>query len=230
MIKPYQITFTGIDSATDLDEVERLSGQYPIEWGILFSQSRQGKDPRYPPLHVVERAVMKTRASFAAHLCGGYTRAIMDGTKFNHDEIFLEWFDRIQINHRAPEIEKILDFSESSKHHYVNSDDGVAEGFYTCVVPFRTDEFPPDTAVDWLFDASGGTGKLPKAWPKYPTNQIQVGNGYGYAGGIRPDNVLEVLEAIDARGPYWIDMETGVRTDDWLDLSKCREVCEKVYG
>jgi phosphoribosylanthranilate isomerase len=51
----------------------------------------------------------------------------------------------------------------------------------------------------------------------------------GYAGGINPDNAAEVVSRIQA-DRYWIDMETGVRTGDWLDLDKCEAVCRAVYG
>jgi phosphoribosylanthranilate isomerase len=80
--------------------------------------------------------------------------------------------------------------------------------------------FPDDDTVDWLFDRSGGL------WPPHPGGDRLV----GYAGGIGPDNVADVLEQIGATGPYWIDMESGVRTDDRFDLGKCRRVCEAVYG
>lgn len=27
---------------------------------------------------------------------------------------------------------------------------------------------------------------------------------------------------------YWVDMESSVRTDDWFDTSKVREICSEV--
>lgn len=39
---------TGADDATDIDELLKLSDQFPfVEWGILFSQSSASK-PKYP--------------------------------------------------------------------------------------------------------------------------------------------------------------------------------------
>jgi phosphoribosylanthranilate isomerase len=93
-----------------------------------------------------------------------------------------------------------------------------------CIAQCRA-AFPDDTSVDWLFDASSGRGIAPAAWPAHPGRRV------GYAGGIKPDNVLDVIRAgVGAAGPYWIDMESGVRTDDRFDLTKCRQVCEAVYG
>ncbi len=55
----------------------------------------------------------------------------------------------------------------------------------------------------------------------------------GYAGGLKPSNIAQQLPLIAAAagdGPYWIDMESGVRdADDRFDLGKCRAVCEAVY-
>lgn len=56
----------------------------------------------------------------------------------------------------------------------------------------------------------------------------------GYAGGIGPDNVLEVLgDILLANGimdrPTWIDMETGVRDEhDRFDLARVQRVLEQV--
>ena len=76
-----------------------------------------------------------------------------------------------------------------------------------------------------LFDTSGGKGLHPIAFPEYP------GHFCGYAGGIGPRNVLHTLDAINAPSDnYWIDMESGVRSDGWFDLEKVKQVCEWVYG
>ena len=76
--------------------------------------------------------------------------------------------------------------------------------------------------VSALFDASGGRGIEPFRWPVSP-----VSIRFGFAGGIGPDNLVEVLRDIGPReAPFWIDMESGVRTDDRFDLAKVRAVLE----
>ena len=37
-----------------------------------------------------------------------------------------------------------------------------------------------------------------------------------------------LIRDIGPRDPYWIDMESGVRTDDKLDLAKVRRVLEQI--
>jgi phosphoribosylanthranilate isomerase len=88
--------------------------------------------------------------------------------------------------------------------------------------------FPPDAGVDWLFDVSFGTGAAAREWPPLADSQPFC----GYAGGLGPDNVHARL----ARAPvapgvrYWIDMESGVRTEGQFDTAKCAAVCEAVFG
>jgi phosphoribosylanthranilate isomerase len=79
-----------------------------------------------------------------------------------------------------------------------------------------------------LLDASGGQGI------DTPINVLNGVSKVGYAGGFNPDNVAGKLEYLLKNvklGMFWIDMESGVRTDDWFDTSKVRRVlaiCKEV--
>lgn len=208
---PKFITFTGADDHTDIDEMSTLSGKYPIEWGILFSPSRQGIDPRYPG-GAAQSRLLWSGMRLSAHLCGAYALSIMDTGSLNglHIPVDLGIFKRIQVNHRAPNPARINTFRKGWGPR--------------CIAQCRGLKFPDDTSVDWLHDVSGGTGKQPELIPEYPGHLV------GYAGGIGPNNVLSVIQRIDADGPYWIDMESNVRTNDRFDLRLCQLVCEAVYG
>lgn len=61
MMKPDHITFTGFDHSTSIEEMERLSEAYPIEWGVLFSKSRQGKELRYPAANAIRGLMQHNR-------------------------------------------------------------------------------------------------------------------------------------------------------------------------
>jgi hypothetical protein len=208
MLKPSFITFTGVDERTDWQRVQALSDRYPVEWAALFSRDRQGRERRYPSAACIGafRALPVTKA---AHVCGCYAKAVMAWSQVDLD---LTGFDRIQVNHSKPEAGAIRAFAQ----------EWGAKG----IMQTRTLEFPYGQRVAQLFDRSGGRGEYPSRWPTHPGN----GRLVGYAGGIGPDNVLDTLRAIVATGPYWIDMESGVRTDDWLDLDKCEAVLRAVYG
>lgn len=214
--KPEFITFTGLDFLTDVTEMLRLSTFYPIEWGVLFSPNRQGapSHPRYPD-RFTRRLIKRPDLRLSAHLCGGHSLDVMRGRR---PRVELDGFTRVQVNATAPG-----QFAIESLQHEVG---------LPCIAQCRGSTFPAYTAISWLYDASGGRGIRATSWPAHPGGERLV----GYAGGIGPDNVLAVLDEIAAAsapnglGPYWIDMESGVRTDDHFDLAKCRRVCELVYG
>lgn len=218
-MKPSFITFTGADENTDIERMRELSVQYPIEWGILFSHKLQGGvDFRYPGLYYVERFI-KSGLNLSAHLCGKYARGAIEGegengallnSLYHDDGIDLAVFNRIQINHGSPSA------YAAGKYAWQHN--------ARVILQTREQSYPTEKNVDWLYDASGGRGKTPEAWPAYPNRLV------GFAGGMNPDNVAESLDNIAASGPYWIDMESGVRTDGWFDLDKVARVCEKVYN
>jgi hypothetical protein len=207
MRKPDFITFTGADDHTSVDGMVELARHYPIEWGILFHPPYQGSG-RYPG-EEAQRRLRQSGLRLSAHLCGDHSHRIMAPEPVEVP-VVLEGFSRIQVNHAKPDPRRISEFGRVQQRR--------------CIAQWRQQTFPQDGSIDWLFDCSGGRGREPSAWPRYP------GRFVGYSGGIGPDNVARVIEEIDAAGPYWIDMESKVRVDDRFELDLCRQVCEVVYG
>ena len=77
-----------------------------------------------------------------------------------------------------------------------------------------------------LFDSSGGKGREPEQWPA-AQNDIRC----GYAGGLGPDNLrrhLGLLDGTAGNPSIWVDMESGVRSEDVqaLDLDKVKRCLE----
>ncbi len=207
---PQHITFTGIDERTDLSRCARISSRWPVEWGVLIG-GRLGKN-RYPSEVAIHRAV-DTSCRFAMpislHACGKFAQEANQGKA----PVFAAWCRRMQVNmaSNAYDLAALLRLAAQER--------------MTIIVQCRGVRFPePVPGLQYLFDRSGGKGVLPTHWPIGPAGQL-----VGYAGGINPDNAAEVVSRIQA-DRYWIDMETGVRTEDWLDLDKCEAVCRAVYG
>lgn len=220
---PEFITFTGLDARADLPRVVSLTRRYPIEWGVLVSKTRQGQEPRYPDGETLSRIWWSPLVGngrkdclgfLSAHICGQHARDVME-SRTSSFPVDLHYCRRVQLNHPEPNPAAIRTFVAAWAAHL----GGIAQT--------KAEAFPAAAPrVQWLSDRSAGTGQRPDAWPRHPGGDQFV----GYAGGITPDNVLEVLGQIDATGPYWIDMESGVRTNDWLDLDKVEAVCRTVYG
>ncbi len=221
---PAFVTFTGIDEWTDLGRVRALSELYPTEWGILFSPRLQGESPRYPSPSIVDRVThaLDLKVGLAAHLCGRHAAAIVaDGRCPDLDHLADHGFGRFQVNTDDP----------AADPGNVAAFAGAMGG--TGIMQCRgtgPHAFPWEHRVAWLYDASGGRGVVPPSWPLPPAG----GKLVGYAGGIGPDNVACAMQAIATNRspaqPYWLDMETHIRTDDRLDLDKCEAVCRAVFG
>lgn len=201
-----QVTITGIDARTDLARVQDLSNEYDVEWAVLFSPERQGHQNRFPALEDIEDFLHLVDSRKAAHLCGQHARVVMSGCDPGVD---LRGFQRVQVNHRDPDPDRVAAYA---KGHGMQG-----------IMQVRDLEFPCVRNVQMLFDRSGGAGRQPAGWPLHPGWLV------GYAGGISPETIETTLARIDSSGPCWLDMENGVRTDDWLDLDKVEAVLEAVH-
>ena len=143
----------------------------------------------------------------------------------------LSGFDRVQINDFDPSLAEGLPsmvpqgmaaILQARGPHELKGAILYAEGVASC--SDKGDASGTDLHI--LYDPSGGRGVPVAEWPLPAA--AQFGFPLGYAGGIHPGNVLSVLKALSDREPSWIDMETGVRTNDAFDLAKVRSVLEQV--
>jgi len=208
------VTFTGVDAKTDLHRVVELSDRYPIEWGVLHS--RTSKSQRYPQdmdLERIEDFGADRGLMLAAHVCGSVSREFQ--TRDGWDVVNPYIYGRIQVNSGSYE-----DTMDNLRHHL----DMFGNGGTRIILQHRDGVFPNDPDFDFLLDRSGGRGVVETEFPS-----ARSGTFCGYAGGIGPENVAEVLENIGVQHRFWIDMESGVRTDDWLDLDKCAAVCQTIW-
>lgn len=216
-----RVTITGADDSIEPEALVAITEKYPfVEWGILFSGSRQG-GPRYPSDTWISKLMpmgMTNRLpKLCAHLCGQWVRDVVLGGKATWWEKYRGYsaiFRRVQLNfhgqfHKAgigfPGLVKSLDHDFILQHDGVNDETILRLG--------------ADLRVSPLFDRSGGAGVLPASWPK-PIWKYQ-----GYAGGLSPENIQDELHRIlDAVGEsrIWIDVETRVRSEDdeQFDLAK----------
>lgn len=239
-----KVTLTGADDSIEPIDLVDLTERYSfVEWGILFSPRRQGVESRYPSydwlreLHQLAMLWKDTRSEpfpISAHLCGGYTKDY-NGLSSRYDSGFQRWstsevypltrkFQRVQfnigstfnemdleafdqvINYGRPTFEPIIQVRDWGRVDEVIAHDSISG------IPFSL-----------LYDRSGGTGESPDSWLK-PPKGIHV----GYAGGIGPDNVEEVLYALEEvceDETISIDMESKLRGfRDSFDLKKADEV------
>ena len=222
------ITFTGVDGKTDLNRLWDIQQQYPIaEFGILIAKNWWENGNRYFNPSYLD-ALDRGSLNLSAHLCGSIARAAVRGDL----EPFYKWeggrvvfFDRCQIN---------IATSVENPESFVYEGD-ITNIFNEVILQQKSAKDCPlfmnskiDDHITVLLDASGGEGI------NTPLEPLNLPHKIGYAGGFNADNVADKLSFLlqsEQVDEFWIDMESGVRTDDWFDLDKVvkvLEICDSV--
>lgn len=223
-MKLQHITFTGIDGKTDLCALWEIQHQYPIaEFGVLVAKNWRENGNRYfNPSYLYS---LDSGLKLSAHLCGSIARAAVRGDlqplydwARNFPLAFL--FKRCQLN--------IATSAENPDTFVYNGD--IAQCFNEVILQQRSAKDCPlfmnskiSDHITVLLDASGGEGINTSLEP------LNLPHKIGYAGGINADNVADKLSFLmenEQVGDFWIDMESGVRTDDWFDIDKVYKVLQ----
>lgn len=217
-----RVTITGADDSISPGDLTDLSKEFPfVEWGILFSASRQGREPRYPSSHWLDellqtKSLLESGAKFSAHLCGQISRDVLAGHRdFMRCNFMTSLiFKRVQLNGFSQQSDI------TSPFWYMLIEHPNTEFIMQAHVPIAlwatkqlrdAGHFPPRN-ISALYDPSGGKGLVSKIWPR-PPSHFEI----GYAGGIGLDNVDTVITQITSMEddlPFWIDMESSVRSTD----------------
>lgn len=224
------VTITGADDSTHPEDLVALSLEFPfVEWGLLQSLKRGGT-PRYPSSAWLLRAAYvfeRNAPKVSLHFCGALAREIYEGK-----DTSLRGAPpgaRVQVNGFLPTPEEWARGGKSALQRLGErlSDIEIifqVGGPQTLGTADIMAERSPNFSA--LHDPSGGRGTSvawpPPKWTEECSRHVRL----GFAGGIGPENVVSVVQAIRRVHPreFWIDMESNVRTDDKLDLVKVRKV------
>lgn len=214
------VAITGADDGVKVEELNALQNEYPfVEWALLYMPERAG-EKRFPS----EKWLKDFSANYkgahrAMHLCGG---AFLDFAAGKPEILnVMKGFRRIQLNLEFGNVDGKYDPQKLIKQIKAHPE----HEFVIQYTEKRKNLLPvlatiPNHAI--LFDGSAGAGVLPGSWPS-----PLAGHFCGYAGGLKPENIKDNIEKIaKAAGAAetWIDMESGVRTDDNFDIGKVRQV------
>ena len=223
-----KISFTGADDKTSIENLKVLQLKYPsVEWAILYFPERDGL-ARNPTIAWREK-FYQAKLNSAMHLCGSGINDFAEGKA----ELLLEIknFQRIQINLKprwaSQELVEAV-IKQCKKFPQIqfitqHNDNNIA--FIPLWQELKNHGF--------LFDASLGKGLTPEVWPEPVANK-----DCGYAGGLSPENISIELAKIrttvynsnnQSKYKIWIDMESGVRTNDEFDLLKIQYILDVIY-
>ncbi len=209
-----RVTITGADNDVNVEQLVELSAEFPfVEWGILISPTKSGT-PRYPSTWWLEEfGEHCSGMNTSLHLCGRAMQAAING-----DYTLAFDSDRVQINGYVPYTLRAYDAIKLRATVILQARSH--EALDECIedAQYLGNSEPAQV----LYDPSGGRGLLTDSWPLVPTGAL-----VGYAGGIGPDNIVEVLHQAIRFGASWVDMESSVRHKDRFDLGSVRRVLER---
>ena len=219
------ITFTGIDTNTDIDDLIDIQREFPIvEFGILASYNWAENGNRYLRPDII-RGLRGRGLNLSLHLCGSAAHDAAMGRWDKVDDFLFESLDifkRVQLN-----ISNRKDNPEYCPIPLIIGQELIVQQkpsvYETTIKKWLIPPFVHRDTISVLLDASGGQGI------DTPLKVLPSKGKVGYAGGFNPDNVAEKLSFLlqNVRmGEFWIDMESGVRTYDWFDTDKVRYVLD----
>lgn len=220
------VTVTGADDSVKPIDLIQIARDFPyVEFGILLGNHfNESRFPSAGWLHHLYMTAMKGCGQclpahllrLSAHLCGSLVPEFLSGTarllplvfgrmqvntygiRHSHDPLHLRR-NVLRANHSG--IQVIFQYDQVNAESLSDCRDGSPGNFCSGL------------SIAALFDLSHGMGVLPEVWP-----ESLPGIPCGYAGGLSPENVAEELPKIaEAAGkgtPFWIDVETGVRSPD----------------
>lgn len=234
--------FCGVDDSVDPRQLIMYALSYPfVEFGVLFRPDKEGT-PRYASSEWVDKLCSIVRSEgnhsgsslnirLAAHLCGSRVDEILRSGDSSFLSSINGVFGRCQINATAvngvntddlgscvPMLIKTVEQFPETEFIIQKNEETTAlwEGILS------KGKLPSN--VTFLLDESKGTGVYAQGWSNSISQYSQ--SKIGYAGGIGPSNVNEVLtDLLQTNQIFWIDMESSLRSSkdglDVFDLDKC---------
>jgi len=217
-----KVTFTGADNKTDITALKQIQKEFSfVEWGILIA-SNEGRN-RYPSEDFILQ-LKNNGLNLALHLCGKWSRNILtDGVL----ELKYDFFNRYQLNFNFLNSKHDLINYQNLTQAYMDKNFILQyNGSNHIAINKIINQFNTSN-TNILFDASGGRGTQINEIKK-PFDTIYT----GYSGGLNVENTDWICDKIfnhaDENTKVWIDMETGVRTNDEFDLDKVYKVLRRV--
>lgn len=222
-------TLTGVDEQTDVNAIAQLSAKHPIvEWGFLYSPTRQGQPGRYPSVQFLHNTLktLPAHTKVALHICGVGVAQLIAGEPVASallERVSLRG-GRVQLNFSAGAMQISLTqlrtyIEQHPNVQFITQHNSANEQVW------RHLQDLPNHSI--LFDNSGGKGIQTAQWlPPLPNVRC------GYAGGLGPDNIAtewSKISTVAGNSGIWIDMESKLRdAQDWLDLDRAKTVLETI--
>ncbi len=231
----FKLSITGADNLVSIDSLKSMVEKFPqLELAILYFPEKENQF-RNPGLDWRNEFFNKIpKENTAIHLCGQEVFETILSENFETSQLFseLKKTQRIQININArkdifnhSDIQNIYsillknDFNLILQYHERSKD---------WILPYISGKELQNVHI--LLDASLGKGVAPDKF-EIPTELLALSYPLGFAGGLNPENISRIYSQVKVfnLSKYWLDLETGCRTDNVFDLGKAQDLCEKVF-
>ena len=226
------IGFCGVDDTVSPELLKLISDRYKwVEWGVLFRSDLEGQ-ARYPTKAWVQKlSVLSTdpadpsslSVQLAGHLCADRCQAVLEGDSSFVHELYELGFRRVQVNATAansvtvdPEqISKYVSnikkcMQDESRMEFIIQCNEETKPIYEQLIA------DPEPNMSILYDASCGKGVRVN---NFPSPMLNPSIPCGYAGGIGPDCIADIISAVNGvtnacpvPKTVWVDMESSLRT------------------
>lgn len=224
------ISFVGVDENTLLDSILEMESVVPCEFSVLYSDSKsQTNHTRYPSLQFCNDFLqwgLDKGVITSLHLCGSVIQRYVNQEKDVMD--LCAKASRIQLNINIKDFPDYEQFSDDiinvikNHGHDIIMQQNKTKALFNKVFLAKV-----QGRINLLYDGSGGFGReisdVQSPTPDHFT---------GYAGGIKPENVKRIVNLIESKNPnnlpYYIDMESGIRENNFFSIEKCLKLIQNL--
>lgn len=231
----FKLSITGADNLVSVADLKQMVQTYPsLELAVLYFPEKENQ-PRNPGLewrnHFFDQI---PKENTAIHLCGKDVFDTILSEDFETSSLFeeLKKTERIQININA---RKNIFSHADIQHIYtklLNHDFRLILQYHErskeWILPYITQKNLENVHI--LLDSSLGKGVTPDTF-EVPIELKNLNYPIGFAGGLNPDNIRKVYHQVKPLNllRYWLDLESGARTDNLFDINKAYQLCQTIF-
>lgn len=231
-----KLSITGADDPVSIPMLCALAFQYPqTEFALLYYPEKEGA-PRNPSKQWrMDFLRNMPKENTAIHLCGKQAFDEIFDPGFALSDYFYELkrYGRIQLNINAR-----YDIFTTEQIHAVY--DRLLQHNFNIILQYNPksaswiepylENNPNPQQISILLDSSLGKGVATEVFD-VPAHLVEQGYSIGFAGGLNPENIKDTHGKVLAYNvpKYWLDLESGVRTNNEFDQLKARKLCASVF-
>ena len=230
-----KLSITGADDLVSIEHLKSMVQKYPLlELAILYFPEKEGH-PRNPSSEWRKKLYENIpKENIALHLCGFecFNNILKDNflsTELYHE---LTQVSRLQLNINARQDIFTIDEIHSIYSKLIQENFNLIFQYNDrskeWILPFI--KLNIKKKINILLDSSLGKG-IPIKDTTIPVELEKFNFPLGFAGSINPENIIQIHQEVQKNNlpNYWLDLESGARTNNQFDILKFIDLCHKFF-